>query len=420
MNHLVMLPCRGRPENIFRFIENFILNTTDNTKLIIGIDEDDIDNHKKLFETHFDKIMVMKKFNLSEKLNFMWKNNPGYKYYTFLADDTIIHTKNWDNIFCDYIENNFDGDGIVFANDLRNPKSEDGHLLPNHWTISASLLNVMEFFALPVCNHMWIDNFTLQLGLKLNCIKYMEDVLIEHKHFVNGDTIYQYSQQFFDQDKISYENYLKTNFDDLIKNILDYKVAKSQLVDMYKKYCSETTDINEHLPTIKKYASKCNSVVEFGSRGMHSSIAIINGMPKIINLYDINHPSRSGADLDLILSLAKKCKLDISFNLKNVLDVVIDETDMLFIDTWHSYQQLSKELELHVDKVKKYLIFHDTTLFGDVDEKDWYNLKEKHTSSPTKQGLNTAIDEFLLKNLEWKLLEKFVNNNGLTVLEKKI
>ena len=34
-------------------------------------------------------------------------------------------------------------------------------------------------------------------------------------------------------------------------------------------------------------------------------------------------------------------------------------------------------------------------------------------------GLSQAIDEFLEKNKEWQLLEKFTNNNGLTILYKK-
>jgi hypothetical protein len=33
-------------------------------------------------------------------------------------------------------------------------------------------------------------------------------------------------------------------------------------------------------------------------------------------------------------------------------------------------------------------------------------------------GLWKAIEEFLANNPEWKLKERFVNNNGLTVLER--
>jgi hypothetical protein len=41
-----------------------------------------------------------------------------------------------------------------------------------------------------------------------------------------------------------------------------------------------------------------------------------------------------------------------------------------------------------------------------------------YNEKPLVFGLKKAIDEFLLENPEWKLLEKFTNNNGLTILER--
>jgi hypothetical protein len=52
-----------------------------------------------------------------------------------------------------------------------------------------------------------------------------------------------------------------------------------------------------------------------------------------------------------------------NFNIGNTLEVDIDETDMLFIDTLHNGDQLEKELERSASKVKKFIAFHDTTTF---------------------------------------------------------
>ena len=46
----------------------------------------------------------------------------------------------------------------------------------------------------------------------------------------------------------------------------------------------------------------------------------------------------------------------------------IEETDLLFIDTWHDYLQLKKELFRHSNKVKKYIILHDTVFYGFINE----------------------------------------------------
>jgi hypothetical protein len=38
----------------------------------------------------------------------------------------------------------------------------------------------------PGCIHLFFDNFVKQLGIDLNCLKYLPDVIIEHLHPVAG------------------------------------------------------------------------------------------------------------------------------------------------------------------------------------------------------------------------------------------
>ena len=40
------------------------------------------------------------------------------------------------------------------------------------------------------------------------------------------------------------------------------------------------------------------------------------------------------------------------------------------------------------------------------------------TRDEIEKGLKHAIDEFIENNSNWRVREKFVNNNGLTVLER--
>jgi hypothetical protein len=101
------------------------------------------------------------------------------------------------------------------------------------------------------------------------------------------------------------------------------------------------------------------------------------------------------------------------------------ETDLLFIDTWHIYSQLKRELAHWHSSVKKYILIHDTT----VDE--WYGETvrgngdaKRHSEEsgfPVEEickGLWPAIVEFLRAHPEWKLTERLMNNNGLTVLSR--
>lgn len=52
----------------------------------------------------------------------------------------------------------------------------------------------------------------------------------------------------------------------------------------------------------------------------------------------------------------------------STLDIEIDETDLLFIDTQHTYAQLIAELRKHHSKVRRWIALHDTMIFGEVGD----------------------------------------------------
>jgi len=199
-----------------------------------------------------------------------------------------------------------------------------------------------------------------------------------------------------------------------------------------KKYnilCETPSDINEHLPTLFEYAKKCNSVLELGVRGCVSSYAFALGL--------LNNDTNSGCRLimnDLnecnISELLSHCKnldkIQIEYHWINDLDLNIDSNvDMTFIDTWHIYGHLKRELEKFSKITNKYIIMHDTTLDGIYGETIRCNWDAHRQSTITGipvieilQGLKPAIDEFLIKYPEWKIDKVFTNNCGLTILKR--
>ena len=174
--------------------------------------------------------------------------------------------------------------------------------------------------------------------------------------------------------------------------------------EKYNELCSKPSDINEHLPTLKKYAEQCDHVTEMGVRKIVSTWALLAGNPQTMRSYDIVHPRRFGADINEVY-LAAEDTTDFVFTQADVLKTEIDQTDLLFIDTLHRAPQLRAELKMHADKVNSYIILHDTTTFGERGEGGG-------------DGLNIALYEFLEQHPEWIIKEIFRNNNGLTVLER--
>lgn len=175
--------------------------------------------------------------------------------------------------------------------------------------------------------------------------------------------------------------------------------------EIYVEKCLEPSDINEHLPVLKEFASKCEMVTEFGVRGVVSTWALIAGRPEQVTSYDLNSPGDEV--LFNVRSVARDAKVFFVFYQVDVRFTFIAETDLLFIDTFHTYSQLRAELRKHAHDVRKWIILHDTETFGEKGEADGEN------------GLNFAIREFLLANDDWFELVRYTNNNGLTILQRK-
>ena len=123
--------------------------------------------------------------------------------------------------------------------------------------------------------------------------------------------------------------------------------------------------------------------------------------------------------------LCEKCSINYSFIQNDSAKVNIPSIDLLFIDSWHVYGHLKRELENSSKNVNKYIILHDTTVDEVYGEsiRMYMNINEqsKNTGYPIEEitkGLGPAIQEFLDNHDEWILFEKYTNNNGLTILKK--
>ena len=202
----------------------------------------------------------------------------------------------------------------------------------------------------------------------------------------------------------------------------------TNLKHIYENYCSIQSDINQHLPTLRHYASKCNTAIELGVRGCISSYALAygllenkNGDYKELLLNDINQ-----CDVTQLVNAIVNSNLKIKEVWCSDLEITVDKNyDLVFIDTWHVYAQLKRELAKFGPITNKYIIMHDTTIDGVDGEtiRNGWDAKEQSTITgftvdEINKGLWPAIMEFLQNNTDWVLNHKFTNNNGLTILER--
>ncbi len=184
-------------------------------------------------------------------------------------------------------------------------------------------------------------------------------------------------------------------------------------------------DLSEHLYTIKKYAEKCEHVTELGVRWVVSTWALLAAGPKKLNSFDVIHYMRHGVPANKINDAASSQGTEFNFYEENVLTTdKLEPTDLLLLDTLHSYKQVKLELELHARKVRKFIIITNAVTYGNTNEgpvpvdKLTGEALHLYGKLQDKQGVMTAVKEFVEENPEWRVKEFYKNCNGLCVLER--
>lgn len=151
-------------------------------------------------------------------------------------------------------------------------------------------------------------------------------------------------------------------------------------------------DMKPSIPILYSYALQCDHITEFGVRWVCSTWIFAAASPKTIISYDTIYEP----EIDWASNIINKAGINFKFHHANSIVVDIEETDLLFIDTDHFYKQLIKELHKHENKVRKFIIAHDTECVG----------------------MWQAIEEFLAGRPQWVLEKRLREFGGLTVLKR--
>lgn len=211
---------------------------------------------------------------------------------------------------------------------------------------------------------------------------------------------------------ISYDHFIDGKNWDIPHNMINLyaqqrknKSVKTDIFDLeYQRARKITSDINENVHELYELAKECKTVVEMGVRTGVSTRAFLNTDVKLLS-FDIMLDS----NVQKLFDIAKQQGKSVEYIQADVLDIEIEEVDLLFIDTFHVYNQLKQELNLHGNKAQKYIAFHDTHTFG-----------LKGEDGKDNRGLLSAVIEFVMMNPHWKFYKYKTNNNGLTILKRDV
>lgn len=177
--------------------------------------------------------------------------------------------------------------------------------------------------------------------------------------------------------------------------------------DLFDYFKQVPRDLDKHLETLKTVAQQCPRIVELTHR-RESTVGFLAGGPESLfsiqsendQLTDAIHGALSRTQFDKTVSWTK---MAVPNHSNHDYSSLPEEFDALFIDTDGLSSSLEKYLsELH-KRVKRFIVVHDTFVYGDMD-------------ASASKGLNVVLRAFCEDNPQWEPVFYTSNEFGLTVL----
>ena len=167
-----------------------------------------------------------------------------------------------------------------------------------------------------------------------------------------------------------------------------------------------------HMDYLRRLAFKCELAVEYGARAGGSTVALNYAARTIsvdFNVRECDQP---------VWDALKRLRGDAwTFVQADTREYALPECDLLFIDSLHSYDQVSAELRAH-ESVRKWIVLHDTEKYGRHGQ-ERYKPNATAGEGEHVKGILPAIEEFLEAHEEWTIERQVTNSNGLTTLRRR-
>lgn len=182
---VVIVPSRGRPEATDEVAEAFADTCTADTALIFAIDGDDpmCRDYAPTGPDVIQAVVVQQSGTMVSALNtaaLAVASTPDAPFAIgFMGDDHRPQTTGWDQAYLDALREM--KTGIVYGDDLLQGKN-----LPTQCAMTSDIVKALGYMAPPALSHLYVDNFWRDLGLAAGCLRYLPEVIIEHRHPVAG------------------------------------------------------------------------------------------------------------------------------------------------------------------------------------------------------------------------------------------
>lgn len=203
-------------------------------------------------------------------------------------------------------------------------------------------------------------------------------------------------------------------------------VDNTALIDTYNFFVETPSSTNEHLPTIKTYASQCVSVLEITNSGNRTLYGFLTGL---INNSDPAQKSYYGIypkidDIEQISNASTIASQNaIAFDYIQTDEISLDTSkltnyDITLIDTVNNYANTHTDLLKYSALTNKYIVILSTSGSWEFVDEVVPDYTQFSSVSQDKHGVWPAVMDFIQSNPNWQIDRRDVNNNGLVILKK--
>lgn len=189
----VIVPTRGRPQNLAELWRAFVATCTANTRLLAVVDDDDpeLPAYQAMHEDAYEQglasradprflLLIGPRLRLGGTLNAVAPYQATRSAAVgFMGDDHRPRSVGWDGRYVAELDRL--GTGLAYGNDLI-----QGPNLPTQVAMTSDIILATGHMVPPGLVHLWADNAWLALGQALEAITYLPDVIVEHCHPIAG------------------------------------------------------------------------------------------------------------------------------------------------------------------------------------------------------------------------------------------
>jgi len=192
----------------------------------------------------------------------------------------------------------------------------------------------------------------------------------------------------------------------MINSKVDHCTSLSELYDEFRKQQTEAHGdfyCAQH-DAMQKLMKNCDSYKELGTHQGASAAAACLTNPKRVELVD-KTLEKFNRSRHLFVDYCRENNITLkTYEMSSIDPKCAGPVDLLLIDSLHTADHLAKELKLHAQYTRKYIVCHDTSILHGRANDSLYQMLVSFTSGITP----------------WEITERETRNVGYTVLSNTV